>query len=168
MRNLFTIGYEGAAVDDFIASLKVAGVEMLVDIRELPQSRKRGFSKTALSEALENAGIEYKHIRALGDPKPGREAARRGDIKEFRRIFDDHLGSDSAQSALEEVTGIATDMNSCLLCYERDPEMCHRKIVAESIAEHKSFKIRHIGVREGIARDGDDRNGAIARRFKVA
>jgi uncharacterized protein (DUF488 family) len=168
MQNLFTIGYEGAALDDFIASLKVAGVEILVDIRELPQSRKRGFSKKSLSEALESAGIAYKHVRALGDPKPGREAARRGDMKEFKRIFNQHLSGDLAQSALKDVIGIASDLSSCLLCYERDPDTCHRKIVAKSMAAQSSFKVNHIGVREGIALEGEDQNGTLGRRFKVA
>src|SRR3954453_21108705 len=77
---LTTIGYEAAELDDFVATLLAAGITRLIDVRELPISRRRGFAKRALSEALADAGIVYVHLRGLGDPKEGREAARVGDL----------------------------------------------------------------------------------------
>jgi uncharacterized protein (DUF488 family) len=66
---LATIGYEGADVDDFVATLRSAGIRRLIDVRELAISRRRGFAKRALSGALADADIEYVHLRGLGDPK---------------------------------------------------------------------------------------------------
>ena len=80
----YTIGYEGADLFDFLATLKHAEVSLLVDIRELPASRRKGFSKNALQENLESVGIQYIHLRDLGDPKEGRLAARTGNFKDFR------------------------------------------------------------------------------------
>jgi uncharacterized protein (DUF488 family) len=75
---LFTIGYEGATMGEFLAALQAAGVERLIDVRAVPNSRRPGFSKTPLRNALAEVGIEYVHLRALGTPAAGREAAREG------------------------------------------------------------------------------------------
>ncbi len=151
MSTLLTIGYEGASIDDFIATLKLANVEVLIDIRDVPVSRKRGFSKTPLAEALERAELDYVHLRDLGDPKPGRDAARRGDIENFERIFRAHLAHDVSQEALTVAVDIAMRARATLLCFERDHACCHRSIVAEAMADREPFKVRHLGVRQGLA-----------------
>ena len=84
---LYTVGYEGADLSDFLNTLKVHKIKQIIDVRDLPLSRKRGFSKNALAAALAKIGITYLHLKALGDPKPGREAARSGDFASFRRIW---------------------------------------------------------------------------------
>jgi uncharacterized protein (DUF488 family) len=124
MKKLFTIGYEGAVIEDFIASLIAVGVEVLIDVRDIPLSRKRGFSKRALAGNIEGVGIEYRHLVELGDPKPGRDAAKRGDFSEFARIYKKHLTRREAQEALKETLGVALSAKACLLCYERDPLEC--------------------------------------------
>ncbi|NKB43292.1 MAG: DUF488 family protein [Alphaproteobacteria bacterium] len=151
MSQLHTIGYEGAHLDDFIATLKNAEVEVLIDIRDFPGSRKKGFSKTALALALSEVGVNYIHLRDLGDPKPGREAARRGDYRAFERIFRNHLAREESQEALVEAVNIAKEFRSSLLCYERDHSGCHRSIVAEAMASHVPFRIEHLGVRTELA-----------------
>jgi uncharacterized protein (DUF488 family) len=83
---IFTIGYEGAAMDEFLAALKNAGVERLIDVRALPLSRRPGFSKSPLRSTLEEAGIEYVHLKALGTPAEGRSAARAGRHADLKRI----------------------------------------------------------------------------------
>lgn len=143
---LMTIGYEGAALPAFIETLHAAKVVRLIDVRELPLSRKRGFSKNALSQALVAAGIEYLHFRALGDPKPGREAARRGDKDKFVRIFNQHLRSPSAVAALEVASTFVADAPSCLMCYEREYTDCHRSIVADALAKRNRMAVRHLTV----------------------
>lgn len=148
---LMTIGYEGASIEDFLATLKAADVSVVVDIRELPISRKRGFAKTRLSEALARHDINYVHLRALGDPKPGREAARSGDFARFQRIFTKHLDSEAAQSALLQLLEIAKTQSACLLCYEREPKHCHRSIVAEQVRRKLPASIKHLGVTHGTA-----------------
>lgn len=152
MNTIHTIGYEGAVIDDLIATLQMAEVEVLIDVRDVPVSRKRGFSKKALAEALETAGIRYVHLKALGDPKPGREAAKRGDMDGFRAIFNSHLKGDDAQEALHVAIDISSKTPACLLCYERDHMGCHRTIVAKELADRKAFSVRHLGVREGLAK----------------
>lgn len=148
---LATIGYEGADIDDFIATLQAADVTLLIDVRELPISRRKGFAKTALSSALTNAGIGYLHLKGLGDPKPGREAARAGDFKRFRKIFLKHMSSESAQGDLERAMTHSVAEKVCLMCYERDPKTCHRAIVANAISGSIGSDITHLGVREGVA-----------------
>jgi len=75
---IFTIGYEGATVPEFVATLGSAGVQRVIDIRALPNSRRPGFSKTPLRNALAEADIDYVHLRALGTPAEGRAAAQQG------------------------------------------------------------------------------------------
>lgn len=149
---LATIGYERAELSDFVATLTACDVEVLVDIRDRAQSRRPGFSKTALSKALADVGISYLHIRELGDPKEGREAARAGNFAKFRRIFATIMESEPGKKALSDLEALTLDNNICLMCYERDQLTCHRKIVAEHLEVTLQKKARHIGVREGAAR----------------
>lgn len=144
---LFTIGYESATSADFIGTLQAVGVKIVADIRERPQSRRPGFSKTALSEALKEAGIEYLHFRELGDPREGREAARAGDRDGFLKIFAAVMGTPEAQAALTELEQLAAEQSVCLVCYERNHHDCHRKIVADALESRVGIRARHIGVR---------------------
>ena len=143
-----TIGYEKATPEDFIASLSQAGVEILIDVRDRAQSRRKGFSKTALSEALANAGIEYIHLRELGDPKEGRDAARSGQWEKFYKIYGAVLASEKAQSAMELILNLSKAKSVCLLCYERDHKTCHRKCITDEIERTAGTKARHLGVRQ--------------------
>ena len=147
--SLFTIGYEGAVIKDFIKILKSFEIKVLVDIREVPVSRKRGFSKNALAQALEQVKIGYVPLRDLGNPKPGREAARRGDMSAFKQIFREHIRTDKALKALEQARDIAYGDRACLLCFERDYSSCHRNIVAEEMLGHKINEINHVDVESG-------------------
>ena len=149
LNKIYTLGYEGANVVDFIATLKRAGISLLLDVRQLPQSRRPGFSKRVLSEALKEAGIGYRHMRQLGDPKPGRDAARRGDMAEFRSIFGAHLASEEAQIAIRDAATVSQEEAVALMCYERAPKDCHRSIVAERIRDIVSVEIVHLGVHPG-------------------
>ncbi len=151
MTVLLSIGYEGAALEDFIATLKAARVGQLLDIREAPVSRRPGYSKRELARALEAAGIAYLHLRGLGNPKPGREAAKSCDTKTYLRIFTDHMKTVLAQSDLTRAAEHARRGGACLLCYERDHRRCHRDIVAAALADETGATIRHLKVREGCA-----------------
>jgi uncharacterized protein (DUF488 family) len=147
---LTTIGYEGANPADFIAALRAEAVSCLIDVRELAMSRRRGFAKTALSASLESAGINYIHLKNLGDPKAGREAARQNDMPRFLEIFSAHMRSDAAQADLRTAIALAVKGGVCLMCYERDASLCHRSVVATSISAKFPISIRHIGVRDGL------------------
>ena len=133
---VFTIGYEGADVDRFLTTLTDAGVATLADVRAVALSRKRGFSKSALRDALANQDIGYQHFIKLGTPKEGRQAARAGDADLMRRIYcDGVLATEPAQEAFQELEALARTQPICLLCFERDPANCHRRILAQRLAE---------------------------------
>ncbi|WP_074123385.1 DUF488 domain-containing protein, partial [Bradyrhizobium sp. AS23.2] len=144
MKKLFTIGYEGCKPTDLFAKLQESGVTLLVDVRDVPISRKPGFSKTSLAEGLNNAGIGYLHLKGLGDPKPGRIAAREGRFADFRRIFAAHMLTTAAQQALAEAVTAAGKSVACLLCFEQDHTNCHRCIVADSMARRGKFNLVHL------------------------
>lgn len=134
MSKLFSVGYQGRSLDELIAVLVDAGVERLVDVRELPLSRRRGLSKTALGEALCEACIEYVHVKALGNPKPNRERYRAGDIEGGAAVYRKHLNN-GARSALVELADSLGDGPACLLCFERDHTECHRDVILEELRE---------------------------------
>jgi uncharacterized protein (DUF488 family) len=131
---LFTIGYAGISPDELIGRLRAVGVERVVDVRELPLSRRPGFSKQSLSIALGEAGIDYEHVRALGNPKRHRERYKTGDVGGGARAYRAHLHNGS-RSALVELAKSLAGAKTCLLCVESEHETCHRAVIAGAIAE---------------------------------
>ena len=131
---IFTIGYEGATVAEFLAALRDAGVKRVIDVRALPLSRRPGFSKTPLRAALEEAGIEYVHLRALGTPADGRAAARAGRQADLERIYAGQLELPEAIAQGAQMLGLAAEQPSALLCFEREPASCHRRLLIEAVA----------------------------------
>ena len=132
MPRIFTIGYEGATQAELIAALCAAGVELVIDVRAVPLSRKPGFSKNVLAAALREAGIDYVHLKALGTPPEGREAARKGRHDVLERVYAAQLETPEAALQLEQMLELAADKRSVLLCFERDPAACHRTLLRES------------------------------------
>ena len=144
MRKLFTIGYEGTELNDFLKVLIDAKVTLLLDVREIPISRRKGFSKTALGQSLEQHGITYRHEKQLGSPKTIRHRLREdGNYPRFFRDFERHLNkqSDLLETLADELKG-----NVALMCYERDHKGCHRHSVADALAELLDKKPIHLGV----------------------
>ena len=156
MAKVCTIGYEGASLSDFIATLKAGGVKRVVDVRELPQSRRPGFSKNVLRLALEAEAIGYEHRKELGDPKPGRDAARAGNLLEFRQIYNSHMATGAVQESIRSLLTTIEQELCVLLCYERNPQECHRKLLCDEMAKLTSLDVQHLGVRTGRAREGVD------------
>ena len=138
---LATIGYESATQADVIERLKTAGVEVLIDVRAVAASRRAGFSKTLLAASLNEAGIGYVHLRQLGTPKPGRDAARKGRVAEMHEIFEAHMEEPAAQFELAKATEIVRSKKTALLCYEADHAVCHRAILAERIRHELGCEI---------------------------
>ncbi len=142
---LFTIGYEQAKSDAVFGELAAAKIELLVDVRAVAASRRPGFSKRQLAAGLDERGIGYLHLRGLGTPKEGREAARAGKPKELFRIFERHLKTASAQEELDELTAIVrAGRRVCLLCYERDFVHCHRRRVAELVSQRTGAEVDNL------------------------
>lgn len=149
--NIYTVGYEGQELEGFLRRLRRAGVRLLVDVRDLPLSRKRGFSKTVLAEALGGAGIAYLHIRSLGCPKAIRAQYRAdGDWKAYTAAFLKHLRMQSR--AVDELASLCQQHPTALLCFEADAQLCHRTYVARAVAAVASGCVMHIGV-AGITPD---------------
>ena len=131
---IFTIGYERTTVPEFIAALTSAGVERVIDVRALPLSRRPGFSKSPLRAALEEAGIEYVHLKALGTPPDGRTAARAGRHKDMERIYAGQLELPEAIVQGAQMLELAREKPSALLCMEREPKHCHRTLLLDAVA----------------------------------
>jgi uncharacterized protein (DUF488 family) len=128
---VLTIGYEGIGLGDFLDVLQAQGVRRVVDVREMPLSRKPGFSKSALSKALAEVNIEYVHERVLGTPKPIREALRAtGDWQAYERSYLEFLAPRE-----EELSRILEFDDICLLCFEANYAECHRSLVTQRMEE---------------------------------
>ena len=149
MNELFTIGYEKARLADVVATLLGAGVTTVIDVRDRPISRRPGFSKRQLAAAIEEAGMCYHSLTALGTPGEGREANRRRQWERFWRIVEERLATADAELALQEAASLARESPSCLLCYEADWHICHRRRVAEILADRHRFRLRHLDVVDG-------------------
>ena len=141
---LSTIGYEGKTVEEFLDQLDAAGVALLIDVRAVAASRRPGFSKTALAGALRERGIDYLHLRPLGTPKAGRDAARKGRIAEMRAIYKEQLETPEAALAMETAFAAAGERHTALLCFEADAASCHRAMVAERLVARGGFEVRNL------------------------
>lgn len=147
---LFTFGYEGLTIDAFINRLKEAQVEVIVDVRELPLSRKKGFSKTAFRAALAGAGIAYEHRPALGCPRPVRDRYKTdGDWAAYTRGFLAYLIQEKGEVA--ELARLARSSAACLVCFEADFDRCHRTYVARAAHAAGAPAVRHLTARTVVA-----------------
>ena len=131
---VFTIGYEGTTVGEFLKALTDAGVKRVIDVRAVPNSRRPGFSKTPLRNALAEEDIDYVHLRALGTPADGRAAARAGRHEDLKRIYAGQLELPEAIAEGAQMLDLAREEPSALLCYERDPTGCHRTLLWKALA----------------------------------
>jgi uncharacterized protein (DUF488 family) len=131
---IFTIGYEATTVPEFVAALRKAGVQRVIDVRALPLSRRPGFSKTPVRAALGEAGIEYVHLKALGTPAEGRAAARAGRHADLERIYAGQLELPEAMAQSAQMLDLASEKPSALLCMEREPAHCHRTLLLKAVA----------------------------------
>lgn len=147
-KTLYLIGYEKSGPADFLATLARARVATVVDVRDLPLSRRAGFSKRQLQASVEAAGMRYIHLRALGTPPEGREANKRRQWERFWKIVDDKLATAQAELALQELAAIAAAAPTCLLCYEADWHICHRRRVGEILSARHGFTIQPLSVAE--------------------
>jgi uncharacterized protein (DUF488 family) len=144
-KKLFTIGYEQTPPKSVLDELERAGVKLLVDVRAVASSRRPGFSKSQLAAGLDERGISYLHLRALGTPKTGREAARGGNFDQLHRIYAAHLKTSQARQELDELSSLVKKSGPiCILCYERDHQHCHRQWIAEIIRDRDGVKVENL------------------------
>jgi uncharacterized protein (DUF488 family) len=148
---IWTAGYEGQSLSGFLNRLTGEGVSLVVDVREMPLSRKPGFSKSAMAAALTGVGIAYRHLRELGCPKRIRDRFREDhDWTRYTRSYLAHLKTQDA--ALVELSRLASESSVALLCYEADPAQCHRSCVARTVAAALRAEVVHI-LRDEVSRE---------------
>ena len=135
---IYTIGYEATTMAEFLAALAKAGVRRVIDVRALPLSRRPGFSKSSLAASLREAGIDYVHLKELGTPKRGRDAAKKGDVATLTEVYDAQLALPEAQAQAARMLSLAEEMPSALLCFERDPCHCHRTLLLRAVGEGRA------------------------------
>jgi uncharacterized protein (DUF488 family) len=146
---LFTIGYEQTAAKAVLDELASAGVKLLVDVRAVASSRRPGFSKNQLAAGLDESGISYVHLRGLGTPKQGREAARSGKFDVLNKIYAKHLKTAQAREELDELSALVKKSGPvCILCYERDHRQCHRQWIAEIIEDREGVRIENLAAKQ--------------------
>jgi uncharacterized protein (DUF488 family) len=144
-KKLFTIGYEQTPAKSVLDELEHAGVKLLVDVRAVASSRRPGFSKNQLAAGLDERSISYLHLRGLGTPKNGREAARGGKFDQLHRIYAAHLKTSQARQELDELSSLVKKSGPvCILCYERDHQHCHRQWIAEIISDRDGVKVENL------------------------
>lgn len=142
---IFTIGYEQTPAKAVLDELEHAGVKLLVDVRAVAASRRPGFSKTQLATGLTERGISYLHLRGLGTPKEGRNAARSGKFDELHRIYAAHMKTPEAKEQLDELASLVAKAGPvCILCYERDHRQCHRQWIAEAIEQRDGITVKNL------------------------
>jgi uncharacterized protein (DUF488 family) len=142
---LLTIGYEQHRTPaSLVEALQAAGVKRLLDVRELPLSRRRGFSKSALRAALSENGIRYEHERALGNPKPLRDLYKSGHQPEGEAGYLAHVRNGSAW-AVRELASTLTEERTCLLCWEDDHRECHRSVIVSELRRYApNLTVEHL------------------------
>lgn len=139
---MFSVGYEGRTVTEFLRHIREQGIQRVIDVRERPQSRKKGFSGRGLQQSLEEAGVEYVHLGELGTPKEVRKAYKGGgSFSTFERRYRSHL--DTQDDALKILVALSLEKPSALLCFERDWRVCHRSVLCEYL-EGEGFNSQHL------------------------
>jgi uncharacterized protein (DUF488 family) len=146
---LFTIGYQQTPAKAVLDELESAGVKLLVDVRAVASSRRPGFSKNQLAAGLDERGISYLHLRGLGTPKEGREAARSGKFDVLQKIYAKHLKTAQAREELDELSALVKKSGPvCILCYERDHRQCHRQWIAEIIEHREGVGVENLAANQ--------------------
>src|ERR1700734_3938484 len=147
-KKLFTIGYEQTPAKSVLDELEHAGVKLLVDVRAVASSRRPGFSKNQLAAGLDERGISYLHLRGLGTPKDGREAARSGKFDVLHKIYAKHLKTPQAKEELDELSSLVKTAGPvCILCYERDHSHCHLHWIADLLEDRDGVLIENLAAR---------------------
>lgn len=138
---IYTIGYEGAIQPDVIARLKAASVQVLADVRAVAASRRAGFSKTLLANSLAEAGVDYVHLRGVGTPKAGRDAARAGRTDEMRAIYRAAMAEPAFEVDYARLRELAATRPTALLCFCGKADHCHRRLLTDKLAGEEGFEV---------------------------
>ncbi|MFH1296371.1 MAG: DUF488 family protein [Bacteroidota bacterium] len=144
---LFTIGYEGITLEEYLVRLIKHDVKVLVDVRNNPVSMKFGFSKNHLKRYCESLGINYVHI-----PEVGIQSDQRQELNtqaDYDKLFILYCRNNLKKTKIEQkkiLNLLIVYERIALACFEADISKCHRKHLAEAIKElpGDTFKVKHI------------------------
>jgi uncharacterized protein (DUF488 family) len=141
---IYTAGYEGKNVDEFMRGLAASGVRQILDVRRNAISRKRGFSKSALSVAAQSHGLSYVHMRSLGVPSAMRRELRsREDYDALLTEYERRL-LPAARHSVESAAQLVREQPTALLCFESDHTMCHRAPLSLTLADITGYHVTHL------------------------
>lgn len=141
---IYTLGYEGLSIEEFTKKLQNNSIQQLIDIRQIPLSRKNGFSKGILIIELKKVGIRYKSYPSLGSPKELRyELHKAWDYTKFFTEYKEHVKDFDVQESIKDIEGLSKVRKTALLCFEKDYKTCHRSIISEELIK-RGWKIIHL------------------------
>lgn len=134
-KRLSSMGYEGCNIESFVRTVQGAGIDLVADVRLTPLSRKKGFSKTRLGAALNEVGVQYQHMRPLGNAKENRPFFAGQELEVGRARYRAGLRRPEARVALDELASLSREQHVALLCFEKDERRCHRSVVLEELGQ---------------------------------
>ncbi len=141
---VYTAGYEGMQIDEFLNLLLRSGIRRLVDVRHNPVSRKYGFHKTTLSHLCQRLGIEYCHKPEVGIAPKWRTAL--GSASDYERLFARYEAETlpEQKQTVAEIAALMATGPSVLVCQEADPAFCHRQRLAKQVAGVSGLVVRDL------------------------
>ncbi|MEV6268090.1 DUF488 domain-containing protein [Kribbella sp. NPDC051936] len=140
---ILSVGYEGRSQQNLLDVLRSHGTTVVVDVRLNPISRKPGLSKTRLAAALAEAGIEYRHLKALGNPRENRSPFHEGRVAEGCEAFRKLLAAPEAESALQQIVDESRTTTLAVLCFEKDHDRCHRQVIVDEVTKRERRDITY-------------------------
>lgn len=130
VKKIYTIGYEGKSIDEFLKLLSEKGITRVIDVRSKPHSKREEFDQEDLKDTLFKKSMMYKHLPSLG-------GMEKEDYKEA-------MGSEEWRSGYRELKSIAEEGPSVMMCLEKDPMQCHRRFISERL-EEEGWDVIHLG-----------------------
>jgi len=142
-KTFYTIGYQEKSIDEFIGSILEHKINVVIDIRYNPNSRRKGFSKNKLANQLQSNNIIYTHLKELGTPPDVRKKAiEKNDhlivINRWKKLIDNKI------NLLYNLNDEYSDATICFMCYEKDHMYCHRSVVGNTFGELTKHQIIHL------------------------
>lgn len=146
-KQLFTIGYEGVSLEQYINKLIIEDIHVLCDVRKNAYSQKYGFSKSQLEKACNGVGIEYIHVPNLGIASDKRQDLR--SQKDYDLLFSDYERTvlPYQKSSLDYIYNLIENKRRvALTCFEKDPKQCHRTRIANALMKYtnRNYTLKQI------------------------
>ncbi len=133
---VFSLGYQGLSLENYVETLLASNVGIVLDVREVAWSYNRRYIKSVLQSILSDAGIKYIHLKVCGNPSANRKTAK--SVEECLSRYSEYLKNnlECLEILLEYVEAASKEGKpACLTCYEHKPEDCHRKILTDALGE---------------------------------